>query len=147
MATSGMQPAHLPMASALHNDVGAKEKSMGQQTKHFMDEADIGSGEKSPGQKDIEKAELAVPSNGNTESLPNGSACPDGRLLQSGTHLARIVAVPQPDGTYEAQVFVRLTREPEVAETYIPAGTYQTEEAAWTAAEQRAQRAFTENEF
>lgn len=147
MATSGEQPVHLPMASALHHDAGAKEKSMGQQTKHFMNEADIGSGEKSSGQEDLEKAELAVPPTGNMESLPDGGASPEGRLLQSGTHLARIVAVPQPDGTYEAQVFVRLTREPEVAETYIPVGTYPTEKAAWTAAEQRAQRAFTENEF
>jgi hypothetical protein len=70
-----------------------------------------------------------------------------GRILQSGTHIARIVAIKQPDGTYEAQVFVRLTREPEIAETYIPAGIYQTENEAWAAAEQRANRALKEHEF
>jgi antitoxin (DNA-binding transcriptional repressor) of toxin-antitoxin stability system len=70
-----------------------------------------------------------------------------GRILQSGTHIARIVALKQPDGTYEAQVFVRLTREPEIAETYIPVGIYQTENEAWTAAEQRATRAIEEHEF
>lgn len=71
----------------------------------------------------------------------------DGRVLQSGTHLARILAVPQADGTFEAQVFVRLTREPEVAETYIPVGTYPSADEAWRAAEARAQRAFREQEF
>jgi hypothetical protein len=114
---------------------------MGQQTKHYMDEADIGSGEKTAGQQDVERDERSVP--------PNGSEGADmpGRILQSGTHLARILALAQPDGTYEAQVYVRLTREPEVAETYIPAGTYPTEAEAWAAAEQRAQRAFQEHEF
>jgi len=71
----------------------------------------------------------------------------DGRILQSGTHIARIMAVKQPDETYEAQVFVRLTREPEIAETYIPVGLFGTEEEAWKAAEQRATRALEENEF
>jgi hypothetical protein len=70
-----------------------------------------------------------------------------GRILQSGTHIARIVAVHQPDGTYEAQVYVRLTREPEIAETYLPAGIHVTEEDAWRAAELRARRAFEEHEF
>jgi hypothetical protein len=42
---------------------------------------------------------------------------------------------------------VRLAREPEVAETYIPAGTFPTEAEAWTAAEERARRAFDEHEF
>jgi hypothetical protein len=70
-----------------------------------------------------------------------------GRILQSGTHIARIVAVKQPDQTFEAQVYVRLTREPEIAETYIPAGIHGTEEDAWRAAEQRARRAFEEHEF
>jgi len=70
-----------------------------------------------------------------------------GRILRSGTHVARIVAVKLPDQTFEAQVYVRLTREPEIAETYIPAGIHGTEEAAWRAAEQRAQRAFEEHEF
>lgn len=71
----------------------------------------------------------------------------DGRIIQSGTHLARITAHKQPDETYEAQVYVRLAREPEVAETYIPAGIFPTEEEAWQAAEQRANRALQENEF
>lgn len=70
-----------------------------------------------------------------------------GRILQSGTHIARIAALKQPDDTYEAQVFVRLAHEPEIAETYIPVGIYQTEEEAWAAAEQRAARAFEEHEF
>lgn len=70
-----------------------------------------------------------------------------GRIMQSGTHLARILATPQPDGRYEAQVYVRLTREPEIAETYIPAGFFPSEAEAWAAAEERAQRAFKEHEF
>lgn len=70
-----------------------------------------------------------------------------GRILQSGTHVARIIAVRQPDDTYEAQVYVRLTREPDIAETYIPAGIHGTETDAWQAAEQRAKRAFEEHEF
>ncbi|RJF99950.1 hypothetical protein D3871_04780 [Noviherbaspirillum saxi] len=76
-----------------------------------------------------------------------GTPATDGRILQSGAHLARILAVKQPDDTFEAQVYVRLTREPEVAETYIPAGVFATEDEAWQAAEARANRAFTENEF
>lgn len=71
----------------------------------------------------------------------------DGRIIQSGTHIAKILAAKQPDDTYEAQVFVRLSREPEIAETYIPAGIFQTEEEALQAAEQRAERAINENEF
>lgn len=70
-----------------------------------------------------------------------------GYILQSGTHIARIAAIQQPDGTYEAQVFVRLTREPEIAETYIPAGICATEKEALKAAEQRANRALKEHEF
>ncbi len=71
----------------------------------------------------------------------------DGQVLQSGAHIARIVAAHLPDDSYEAQVFVRLAREPEIAETYIPAGIYQTEAEAWKAAEERAARAIKENEF
>lgn len=71
----------------------------------------------------------------------------EGRILQSGTHVARILATHLPDDRYEAQVFVRLAREPEIAETYIPAGIYETEAEAWTAAEERAERAFREHEF
>jgi hypothetical protein len=70
-----------------------------------------------------------------------------GYILQSGTHIARIAAIQQPDGTYEAQVFVRLSREPEIAETYIPAGICATEAEALTTAEQRANRALKEHEF
>ncbi len=114
---------------------------MGRQIKHFIDEADIGSGEKSPGQEDVERDQRSVPFN------PIHGSNTTGRILQSGTHLARILASAQPDGSYEAQVYVRLTREPDVAETFIPAGIFPTEAEAWTAAEQRAQRAFKEHEF
>jgi len=135
-----------------------------------MDEADIGSGEKSPGQHEIEKEVHAVhgtqagePLDGShqhdivdeqgyvergasgSESSPTESE--GGRTLRSGTHLARIVAHRLPDDSYEAQVYVRLTREPEVAETYIPAGTFATEAEAWAAAENRGRRALKEREF
>lgn len=70
-----------------------------------------------------------------------------GRLLKLGTHLARFTATPQPNGSYEAQVYVRLAREPETAETYIPAGSFGTEGEAWIAAEERARRALVEHEF
>lgn len=113
---------------------------MGQEEKHLMNEADIGSGAKTPGQVDVERDEQSLGGGSNGSPF-------EGRMLQSGTHLARIVARPQPDGTFEAQVYVRLTREPEVAETYIPAGTFPTEEEAWAAAEERARRAFDEHEF
>jgi hypothetical protein len=69
------------------------------------------------------------------------------RILQSGTHIARITAVQMADATFEAQVFVRLTREPEIAETYIPAGIFPTLAEAMQGAESRAQRALDENEF
>ncbi len=71
----------------------------------------------------------------------------EARIIQSGTHIAKIRAAQQPDGSFEAQVFVRLEREPEVAETYIPVGIFQTETEALEAAEQRAERAINENEF
>jgi hypothetical protein len=71
----------------------------------------------------------------------------NGKVLQSGTHIARIAAVLQPDATWEAQVFVRLSREPEIAETYIPAGICASEEEALSAAQERAQRALDEHEF
>ena len=70
-----------------------------------------------------------------------------GNTLQSGTHVARTDVKPMPDGTYEAQVFVRLTREPELAETYIPAGIYPDEPSALAAAQQRARRALDDHEF
>jgi hypothetical protein len=69
------------------------------------------------------------------------------QVLQKGTHIARITTARLPDGMYEAQVYVRLTREPEIAETYIPAGAYPTESDARTAAEERARRALDEHEF
>ena len=71
----------------------------------------------------------------------------NGRVLLDGDHVARILAVKQEDDTYEAQVYVRLAREPAIAETYIPAGIYGTEAEAWAAAESRANRAFKEREF
>jgi len=122
---------------------------MGQQVKHLTDEADIGSGDKSAGQKDVERDEATISAarRAQGENDQGGGGSLAGRTLQSGTHLARILAVPQPDGTYEAQVYVRLTREPEVAETYIPVGIYPTEAEAWKAAEERARRAFDEREF
>ena len=70
-----------------------------------------------------------------------------GQVLQSGSHIARIATKPQDDGTFEAQVFVRLAREPEAAETYIPAGISPTEEEALELARERATRALKEQEF
>lgn len=70
-----------------------------------------------------------------------------GRILRSGSHIARMAVVVQPGGMFEAQVYVRLAREPEVAETYFPAGIFDTEEEAWTGARQRATRALAEHEF
>lgn len=105
---------------------------------HWMNESDIGSGEKTPGQEELERDQNLI----NNE---DGSA--GGRVLQSGTHLARILTSRQPDGQYEAQVYVRLTREPEEAETYIPAGSFPSEAEAWQAAEERAKRALREHEF
>jgi hypothetical protein len=69
------------------------------------------------------------------------------RILQSGTHIARITAVELPDATFEARVFVRLTREPEIAETYIPAGIFATFDEAMKGAESRAKRALDQDEF
>lgn len=150
---------------------------MGNETKHLMDEPDIGSGEKTPAQTEIDREAQSVnvplphvghPQNGSQfqqvveeqqyadqrptadEQRPrHGSQHSDlpGRILQSGDHIARIATAELPDHTYEAQVYVRLSREPEVAETYIPAGTFVTEAEAWVAAEERANRAFTEHEF
>jgi hypothetical protein len=141
-------------------DVAAKEKSMAQDIKHFQDEADIGSGEKTSAQKEVEREQQSLEGTKATEPLERnqekqpmknreeeGESSPPGRILRSGTHLARILAVAVPNHTFEAQVYVRLTREPEVAETYIPAGIFATEEQAWAAAEERARRAFEEHEF
>lgn len=70
-----------------------------------------------------------------------------GRTLQSGTHIARTDTAPAGDGLFEGQVFVRLSREPEIAETYIPVGMFPTQEEALRAAEERAERALREQEF
>lgn len=138
---------------------------MAQEDKHFINEPDIGSGEKSAGQQDVERDVQSVngtrrgpPLDGShlhqvveeqqySNQRPSVQEQLPGKLLRSGTHLARILAVRQDDGTYEAQVYVRLTREPEIAETYIPAGTFPNEADAWAAAEDRANRAFKEHEF
>jgi hypothetical protein len=144
---------------------------MGQQYGHFTDEPDIGSGEKTPGQEDVDNDVRSVdgsvvgqPIDGRQHhqvaeeqryaERPPGragehgaTAQHTGRVLQDGIHLARVVAQRLDDGTYEAQVYVRLAREPEIAETYIPAGTFGNEQEAWRAAEERAQRAFAEHEF
>ncbi|SNS38041.1 hypothetical protein SAMN06265795_102460 [Noviherbaspirillum humi] len=151
---------------------------MAEDRKHFIDEADIGSGERSPAQQDIDretqKVNVPLPHVGRPQDgsqfghevieeqdyanqrprpeeerpiMGAGESDAPGKVLQSGTHIARIAAPQLPDGTYEAQVFVRLTREPELAETYIPVGTHPTAEAALKAAEERAQRAFKEHEF
>lgn len=150
---------------------------MGKQIKHLTDEPDIGSGEKTPAQQDIEREQRSVnvplpqrghPQNGGqfpqvieeqryAEQRPgqdeqrprHGSqhSGQPGRILRNGDHIARIATSELPDHTYEAQVYVRLSREPEIAETYIPAGTFVTEAEAWVAAEERANRAFKEHEF
>lgn len=69
------------------------------------------------------------------------------QTLQRGNHIARVLATRMPDERFEAQVFVRLSREPDIAETYIPAGIYETESEAWIAAKERATRALSEHEF
>jgi hypothetical protein len=134
---------------------------MAQENRHFMDEADIGSGEKTPGQHEVEQDVRAVHGTERGEPLDGShhhqvtheqryaqqAAGVTGRVLQSGTHLARIAVARQADDTFEAQVYVRLTREPEIAETYIPAGSFPTEGEAWGAAEERARRALNEHEF
>lgn len=70
-----------------------------------------------------------------------------GRTIQSGVHIARTDTELLPDGLFEARVFVRLAREPELAETYIPVGIFPTEEEALRAAEERATRALRDQEF
>jgi hypothetical protein len=159
---------------------------MAKEIKHFMDEADIGSGEKNSGQREIEQEVQSVrvprpdtPGDGrqlqdvveeqkyaDENSSLSGHNLKDvahekrianesmqqegggaGRVLQRGTHIARLDVAGLPDGSFEAQVYVRLSREPESAETYIPAGAFPTEEDAWKAAEDRARRALDEREF
>lgn len=149
---------------------------MTRNSKHYMDEADIGSGEKNLGQRDIEREMHSVfkhessPQDGRQlqevveeQQFADAPSLPDGRnyegeaklvqeadgsrVLKSGTHLARFTTTKLPNGSFEAQVYVRLAREPQSAETYIPAGTFSTEDEAWVAAEERARRALNEREF
>jgi hypothetical protein len=149
---------------------------MTRNSKHFMDEADIGSGEKSAGQRDVERDIQAVPERKNPpqdgrqlqevveeQQFADSPSLLDGRnyqnevrlfqeddgsrVLELGTHIARFAATQLQNGSYEAQVYVRLAREPATAETYIPAGTFTTEGEAWVAAEERARRALNEREF
>jgi hypothetical protein len=132
---------------------------MGQQNRHWVDEPDIGSGEKSPAQSDLEREQdtLGQDAGRNRDGAQaartgheqpfNTPPADDPHTLRSGDHLARFITRRLDDGTYEAQVYVRLTREPELAETYIPAGSFSTEEEARSAAEERARRALEEREF
>jgi hypothetical protein len=156
MATYGIRPNRIPTDERKH-----KEDRMAPENRHFMDEADIGSGEKTPGQHELEQDVRAVHGTERGEPLDGSHQhqvvdeqrymrqAPEaaGRVLQSGTHLARVAVARQADDTYEAQVYVRLMREPEIAETYIPAGSFATEAEAWGAAEDRARRALNEHEF
>jgi len=148
---------------------------MARENQHFTNEADIGSGEKNAGQREVERdiASLnrdAPPQDGRQlqnvaeeqryadmppqrdgRNIENedafGEAHEESRVIREGTHVARMTATRLDDGTYEAQVYVRLTREPAVAETYIPAGVFASEGEAWQAAEERARRALTQREF
>lgn len=147
------------------------EKRMAREEKHFIDENDIGSGEPNPGQEDVQRDVEAVKAAqaGKTEDghrlqqvvdeqrhireesseirPPMDERPSEERIMQSGTHLARIATQAMSDGTFEAQVYVRLAREPQIAETYIPTGKFATEDEAWRAAEQRARRALDQHEF
>lgn len=148
---------------------------MAREDKHFINEPDIGSGEKSAGQRDVERdiqslgrdrapqdgrqlqnvaeeqayADLPPQRDGrNIEDERNfDPAQQESRTIRKDNHLARMTATRLDNGTYEAQVYVRLTREPAVAETYIPAGVFASEAEAWQAAEERARRALDEHEF
>lgn len=118
------------------------------QYQHWMNEPDIGSGGKSAAQLEIEREQEEL---GRRRAAgkagTSGANEGDSDTLQSGDHLARVTTRLLDDGSYEGQVYVRLTREPEVAETYIPAGTFPTEGQARAAAEERARRALREQEF
>jgi hypothetical protein len=145
---------------------------MGRKENHFLNEDDIGSGEPNPGQEDVQRdveavnaaqaghkqdghllqqiideQQYAEKKHSEAERNAGDSEDPGEDTLQNGTHLARIATQPMSDGMFEAQVYVRLAREPEVAETYIPAGTFPTEDQAWRAAYQRARRALESHEF
>lgn len=123
---------------------------MGQGNNNWMNEPDVGSGVKPPAQDEIEREAQALGDQRRAQGAPGapGEASSDqGRVLRSDGRLARVAVRRQDDGSYEAQVYVRLTREPEVAETYIPAGTFATEGEARAAAEERAERALRDEEF
>jgi hypothetical protein len=121
---------------------------MGQEHRHLMNEADVGSGEKSPSQDQVEQEQRALGEQIEQRDAGDAGASPASEeTLQDGNHLARIATSAQEDGTYEAQVYVRLTREPDIAETYIPVGIFPTEEEARKAAEERARRALEDQEF
>jgi hypothetical protein len=153
-----------------------QEAGMTKDSKHLMDEADIGSGEKNAGQRDVERDVKSVPEQksqpqdgrqlqevveeqqfSDMPSLRDGrnyrneaqltEEADGSRVLRLGTHVARFASMRLANGSYEAQVYVRLTREPPSAETYIPAGTFTSESEAWVAAEERARRALDEREF
>lgn len=135
---------------------GRQEQQGGQQrgNQHWMDEADIGSGEKSAAQRELESEQQALGAQRRDQHAADGDAGEAAQLdderqhtLQDGDHLARVATRQLDDGSWEAQVYVRLTREPQRAETYIPVGTFPTEEAARAAAKERAQRALREQEF
>lgn len=117
---------------------------MEQDKRHWINEPDIGSGEKSAAQREIEREQSALGAQRAMDERPDGEG---GEVLRSDNHLARVATRKQDDGTYEAQVYVRLAREPKVAETYIPAGTFPSEEEAHAAARERAERALREQEF
>lgn len=115
---------------------------MGEQHQwHWMNEPDIGSGEKSEAQREIERDQAAL------GAERRATHAGEDETLASGDHLARIAVRALEDGSYEAQVFIRLTREPEQAETYIPAGNFPSEQEARAAARERAERALREQEF
>lgn len=117
---------------------------MASEIRHFMDEADIGSGEKSAGHDDVQRDVESVRAQPEPAHMDTNRT---ERILRSGTHLARITVRQLADQSYEAQVYVRLAREPDIAETYIPAGIFVTEAQAWAAAQERAMRALKEHEF
>lgn len=124
---------------------------MGQQNQHWMSEPDIGSGEKSPAQNELEQEQNALGDDRARRRADDGGRSKESgepsHMLRDGDHLARYLARHLDDGTFEAQVYVRLAREPELAETYIPVGSFPTAEEALSAAEDRAKRALAEQEF
>lgn len=119
---------------------------MEQENKHWMNEPDVGSGEKTPAQEALEREQSEL-QDASGQGERRASPEENGEILRHGDHLARIATRTLPDGSFEGQVFVRLTREPATAETYIPVGSFRTEAEARTAAEERARRALEDEEF